>query len=74
MHFHLPPELDPFESAMRGAVKGRVARGHLQIHVLVHTAPAWRPARYLNRPLMEAYLSAFRGGAAGVHAWTASPI
>lgn len=58
MHFHLPPELDPFESAMRSAVKGRIARGHLQVHVLFHRA-CLAPGSYLNRPLMEAYLSAF---------------
>ena len=59
MHFHLPPELDPFESAMRAAVKGRLVRGHLQVHVAFNRT-SLSNGSYLNRPLMEAYLSAFQ--------------
>jgi len=63
MHFHMPPELDPFESAIRNAVKGKVARGHLQIHVQFNrNTPA--DASSLNRPLLQAYLQAFREAAA----------
>ena len=29
LHFHLPPELDPFEASLRKAIKGQIARGHL---------------------------------------------
>jgi len=59
MHFHMPAELDPFESAIRNAVKAKVARGHLQIHVsLARNAPA--DSSGLNRPLLQAYLQAFR--------------
>ena len=62
MHFHMPPELDPFEGAIRNAVKAKVARGHVQIHVLFNrTAPA--DASSLNRPLLQAYLQAFREAA-----------
>jgi uncharacterized protein (TIGR00255 family) len=62
MHFHMAPELDPFEGAIRNAVKAKVARGHLQIHVaLSRTAPA--DASSLNRPLLQAYLQAFREAA-----------
>jgi uncharacterized protein (TIGR00255 family) len=62
IHFHMPPDLDPFEGVIRNAVKGRVARGHLQIHVLFgRSAPAG--ASSLNRPLLEAYLQAFREAA-----------
>ena len=59
MHFHLPPELDPYETALRLAVKGRVLRGHLQIHVSFNRACV-PGGSYLNRALMEAYASAFR--------------
>lgn len=59
MHFHLPPELDPYEMALRVAVKRLVSRGHLQIHVLFNRACV-PGGSYLNRPLMEAYISAFR--------------
>jgi uncharacterized protein (TIGR00255 family) len=62
MHFHMTPDLDPFEGAIRNAVKAKVARGHLQIHVLSNrAAPA--DASSLNRPLLQAYLAAFREAA-----------
>ncbi|HXM40910.1 MAG TPA: YicC/YloC family endoribonuclease [Bryobacteraceae bacterium] len=62
MHFHMAPELDPFEGAIRNAVKAKVARGHVQIHVAFsRAAPA--DASSLNRPLLQAYLQAFREAA-----------
>ncbi len=62
MHFHMAPELDPFEGAIRSAVKAKVARGHLQINVLFNrSAPA--DSSSLNRPLLQAYLQAFREAA-----------
>ncbi len=62
LHFHLPPELDPFESALRKAIKGRVARGHLQIHVSF--TPAQEAANgALNKTLLASYLSAFHEAA-----------
>jgi len=62
MHFHMADELDAFEGAIRNAVKSKVARGHLQIHVSFNrTAPA--NVSSLNRPLMQAYLQAFREAA-----------
>lgn len=60
MHFHLPPEMDAFESAMRKAVKGRVARGHLQLNVTWNRANGLATDSSLNRPLLEAYLAAFQ--------------
>jgi uncharacterized protein (TIGR00255 family) len=59
MHFHLPPEMDAFESAMRKAVKGRVARGHLQLNVTWNRTNGLAADSSLNRPLLEAYLAAF---------------
>jgi uncharacterized protein (TIGR00255 family) len=62
LHFHMVAELDPFESAMRNAIKGKVARGHLQIHAAFNrTAP--NGSSSLNRPLLQAYLQAFREAA-----------
>jgi uncharacterized protein (TIGR00255 family) len=62
MHFHMASELDPLEGAIRNAVKAKVARGHLQIHVAFNrAAPA--DASSLNRALMQAYLQAFREAA-----------
>lgn len=59
MHFHLPPELEPFENAVRTIVKERVARGHLQIHVTFDRSGDAAGAS-LNRPLLRAYLAAFQ--------------
>ena len=59
LHFHLPPELDPFEAALRKAIKTRVARGHVQIHVSF-TQAAEAAAAALNKPLLAGYLSAFQ--------------
>jgi len=58
LHFHLAPELDPFEPAMRSLVKSRVTRGHLQIQISFLRAGGGIRAT-LNRPLLEAYLHAF---------------
>ncbi|HYP12592.1 MAG TPA: YicC/YloC family endoribonuclease, partial [Bryobacteraceae bacterium] len=33
LHFYMPPEMDPFESAMRTAIKKSVARGHVDVRV-----------------------------------------
>jgi uncharacterized protein (TIGR00255 family) len=59
LHFHLPPELDPFEAALRRAIKARVARGHLQIQVAFTQALEAADA-VLNKALLAAYLSAFQ--------------
>ena len=59
MHCHLPPEMDAFESAMRKAVKDRVARGHLQLNVAWNRTNGLATDSSLNRPLLEAYLAAF---------------
>jgi uncharacterized protein (TIGR00255 family) len=62
MHFRMSAELDVFESALRAAVKRRAARGHFQIHVTFNKSRA-APASLVNRPMLEAYLSAFRQAA-----------
>jgi uncharacterized protein (TIGR00255 family) len=59
IHFHMASELDAFEGAIRNAIKAKVARGHLQVHVQFNrSAPAGSSS--LNRPLLQAYLQAFR--------------
>jgi uncharacterized protein (TIGR00255 family) len=59
MHFHMPPELDPLENSVRGAIKKGVARGHLQIHVSFNRT-AVEGAASVNVPLFDAWLAAFR--------------
>ncbi|MBZ5622998.1 MAG: YicC family protein [Acidobacteriia bacterium] len=58
LHFHMPPELDALENDIRGAVKSRVARGHLQIHLSFNRTVASGSVP-LNRPLLDAYMRAF---------------
>jgi uncharacterized protein (TIGR00255 family) len=71
LHFHLPPEMDPLEAGIRAVVKTGVARGHIQIHLsFVRTAAAGEAP--LNRPLLDAYLRAFRE-ASELHHLTSQP-
>jgi uncharacterized protein (TIGR00255 family) len=58
IHFHMPAEFDPFEQNVRAAIKGRVARGHLQV-LVTFNRNTLEAGSFLNRPLMQAYLSAF---------------
>src|SRR5438445_5129257 len=60
MHLHLPPEMEAFEIAMRRTVKGRVARGHLQLSVTWNQTNGLAAGSSLNRPLLAAYLAAFQ--------------
>jgi len=62
IHVHLSPELEVFENAVRGAVKRRVRRGHVQVQVRVRGA-ARAPAAALSQRMLEAYLAAFRQAA-----------
>ncbi len=62
LHFHLPPELDAIETDLRAALKGGIARGHVQIHVGV-TRTGGSVSASLNRPMLDAYMSAFREAA-----------
>ena len=59
LHFHLPPELEPLEAGLRGAIKSGVARGHLEVHV-VFARTATVAAAPVNRELLDAYFRAFR--------------
>src|SRR5437879_4930453 len=59
LHFHMPNELDPLENDVRAVIKSGVARGHLQIHCGIARS-AESGAAPLNRPLLNAYMGAFR--------------
>ncbi len=63
LHFHLQGDMDPFEGAMRSAVKRAVLRGHVDIRCSVLRS-ANGAAGGLNVPLLRAYLVAFRKAAA----------
>jgi len=59
LHFHLGGDMDPFEPAMRTAIKRSIARGHIDLKgglVRVNGAEG----AGLNEPLLKAYLTSFR--------------
>jgi uncharacterized protein (TIGR00255 family) len=58
LHFHLPVEMDPIENDIRNAIKNACARGHIQVHVGITRSGGG--AGTLNRPLLAAWLAAFR--------------
>jgi uncharacterized protein (TIGR00255 family) len=70
MHCRMPAEMDALENDVRGIVKGGVARGHVEIQVsFTRTAGG---AAALNRPLLDAYVQAFRD-AAGIYGLSGQP-
>ena len=63
LHFHLPIELDPFETGFRKRFAGRIRRGHVDIWAQFTPVRASAAVRY-NRPLLAAYVAAYREAAA----------
>jgi uncharacterized protein (TIGR00255 family) len=63
LHFHLPPELEPFEGVMRKVIARRLMRGHVDVRASFQPV-AVAPAVRFNRPLLDAYVAAFRQAAA----------
>ena len=59
LHFHMAPEFDPFENALRKLIKVNVARGHMQLQVSLNRNNGVAGESFLNRPLLDAYLKAF---------------
>ncbi len=62
LHFHLPPEFDPFESALRRMLGSRIHRGHVDVRVQFERSAAAGESA-LNRPMLEAWIAAFRTAA-----------
>src|SRR5258708_1169434 len=61
LHFHHGSEIDPFENAMRAAIKRAVLRGHVDIRVsLAHSQDG---AIGLNEEMLGQYMGAFRKAA-----------
>ena len=62
LHFHMSSDLDPFEAAVRAAVKRNVGRGHVDIRVSL--AKTGGPAVMdVDAERLENYLAAFRNAA-----------
>src|SRR5437763_15317270 len=70
LHFHMPPEFDLFENTIRSTIKGRVSRGHVQVHV--GFTPQHENHSSLNHQLLSAWLAAFKD-AAGKFELTSKP-
>ncbi|MBV9771080.1 MAG: YicC family protein [Bryobacterales bacterium] len=63
LHFHLAPELDALEIAMRAILKRSVIRGHIDVRCSMQRS-ANGSSGSLNMPLFRSYLAAFRKAAA----------
>ena len=63
VHIHAPSAVDPFENAIRTAVKQRVLRGHVEVRVSLPQAASNGNAAVMNHALLEEYLRAFRQAA-----------
>ncbi len=62
LHFHLDASLDPFEGAMRAALKKTIVRGHVDIRCVV-VPSGQSTAGGLNTPLLRACLESLRKAA-----------
>lgn len=71
IHTHLPADFDPFDPAVRAALRRRIARGHVDVKASFTPLHAG-PAAGLNKPLFEAYLNAL-DQARGAYGITAAP-
>lgn len=63
VHVHAPSAVEPFENAIRSMVKSRLARGHVDVRIVL---PDWSRAgsTAVNHKLLEEYVRAFREAAA----------
>jgi uncharacterized protein (TIGR00255 family) len=62
LHFRLPANSDLLESSLRRVLKEKLARGHVDVNLSFEQSSA--VALTLNRPLVAAYIEAFRAAAA----------
>lgn len=58
LHFHMPSDLDQYESAIRAILKGQLIRGHVQVQVQINGAAG--SSSGFNRELMRNWVDAFR--------------
>lgn len=64
IHLHAPSAADSLENGIRGLVKGRLARGHVDIRIALPDSAKNPSGTAINEPMLVAYLSAFREAAA----------
>jgi uncharacterized protein (TIGR00255 family) len=63
VHLRAPEAVDAFESMIRGLVKTRMTRGHVEVRVSLPGSAAGAGAPVLNQALLDAYLKAFHDSA-----------
>src|SRR5579884_96190 len=61
LHLRLPSDTDSLEMKIRRALKERLARGHIEVTLTLEQPNGVQMA--MNRPLVEAYVGAFRAAA-----------
>ena len=64
IHIHAPSAADPFENAIRGAIKGKVSRGHVDVRISLPKDDATGSGPTLNTALLDEYVRAFETAAA----------
>jgi uncharacterized protein (TIGR00255 family) len=67
LHFHMPPDFDQYEAALRALLKTHINRGHVQIQAQINYENA--ASNGFNRELLREWLTAFRSASAefGLH-------
>jgi uncharacterized protein (TIGR00255 family) len=63
VHLRAPEAVDAFESMIRGLVKSRMTRGHVEVRVSLPGSAAKAGGPVLNQGLLDAYLKAFQESA-----------
>lgn len=63
MHFHMPPEFDSIEPALRSALRRRVSRGHVQVQLFLKRNGDATSGAVVNETLLASWLEAFRTAA-----------
>ena len=64
LHFRLPSGSDSLEMQLRRLLKEKIARGHVEVTLSLERGGGETLA--LNRPLVSAYIAAFRAAAASL--------
>ncbi len=63
VHVHAPASADPFENAIRSAVKSRLTRGHADVRISLPDFARNGDSTSVNHDLLEEYVAAFRDAA-----------
>lgn len=71
IHFHLPPDFDPYEHAIRNVIRRLVSRGHLEVRASYKRNTNGAETQ-LNVDLLDGYVIAWRA-ASERHQLTAEP-